>query len=177
MKRILLIALCLCSGVAFAAETETKKKTPTEELFELMRYEELSVESAIASFDGSIDQMKAQGVSPAAIAEVRKAARDLFQRIFGDPKLRQQTMAIYEKYYTPDEITELTGFYRTPLGRKSLAAMPSIMQDSMKLAMPLIQKEMPGFQQKVAEIVTKDKEKAAPLPTETEDLPEKPEKK
>ena len=54
----------------------------------------------------------------------------------------------------------MTEFYRTPLGQKNLAAMPSIMADSMNIAMPAVQKEMQGFQEKVAKIVEKHQKPA-----------------
>lgn len=153
MKTAISLALMLACGVLHAADPAPK--TPTQELLELMNYEDTSVESAMAAFDGFIDQMKANGVPAEAVGEIRKEARKMYVRIFSSPEVQKKYAELYEKHFTQDEILELTEFYRTPLGKKTLAAIPSILADSMKLAMPIVEKEMPAFQQKVGEIVEK----------------------
>ena len=39
---------------------------------------------------------------------------------------------IYDKYYSESEIRELTEFYQSALGKKVIATMPQIMQESMQ---------------------------------------------
>ena len=39
---------------------------------------------------------------------------------------------IYDKYYSESEIKELTEFYQSALGKKVIATMPQIMQESMQ---------------------------------------------
>jgi hypothetical protein len=153
MKTLLILATVLSCGVLHAADPAPK--TPTEELIDLMDSGDVTIESAMATFDGFIDQMKQNGIPAEAIGEIRKEARKMYVRIFSSPEIRKSFVELYEKHFTQDEIIELTEFYRTPLGKKTLAAMPSIMGDATKVAMPAIEKEMPAFQQKVAEIVEK----------------------
>ena len=150
MKPAVFVSLLFACATASAQE-----KSPTQTLLEVTRYEETAVESALAAFDGMIDQLKQQGVPAEAIGEVRAEARRLYERIFTGDELRKQTEELYSKHFTEDEILELTEFYRTPLGQKTLAATPAIMADVMKIAMPAIQKEMPGFQQTIGEIIEK----------------------
>jgi hypothetical protein len=38
---------------------------------------------------------------------------------------------IYEKYYTETDINQLITFYNSPIGKKMIATMPQIMQESM----------------------------------------------
>ncbi|MCW1914839.1 DUF2059 domain-containing protein [Luteolibacter sp. GHJ8] len=166
MKKLLSLALALACGVLHAADPAPK--SPTDELLELMDYENSSVETAMSTFDGFIDQMKANGVPAAAIGDIRKEARKMYVRIFSSPDVRKKFVELYDKHFTADEIVELTEFYRTPLGKKTLAAMPSIMTDAMKVAMPAVEKEMPAFQQKVGEIVEKHQAPAEEEP-EAED--------
>jgi hypothetical protein len=153
MKTLLILATVLSCGVLHAADSAPK--TPTEELIDLMDSGDVTIESAMATFDGFIDQMKQNGIPAEAIGEIRKEARKMYVRIFSSPEIRKSFVELYEKHFTQDEIIELTEFYRTPLGKKTLAAMPSIMGDATKVAMPAIEKVMPAFQQKVAEIVEK----------------------
>ena len=153
------LLLLLACGTLSAAEPAAPK-SPTEVLLDVMRYEEMTVDSAVAAFDGFIDQMKQQGVPKEAIGEIRDEARKMYLRTFATPGMRKKMVDLYNKHFNEEEILEMTEFYRTPLGQKTLAAMPSIAADSMAVAMPAIQKEMPAFQQKVAEIVEKHQKPA-----------------
>jgi len=47
--------------------------------------------------------------------------------------LIDQLVPIYAKHFTHEEINRLLEFYRTPVGRKVIDKMPSIMQESMSL--------------------------------------------
>ncbi len=40
---------------------------------------------------------------------------------------------VYEKHLTQDDIRQLIAFYRSPLGRKMIVAMPQITRDSMQI--------------------------------------------
>jgi hypothetical protein len=37
---------------------------------------------------------------------------------------------LYDKYFNEEELRQLVGFYRTPVGRKSIEVMPSLMQEA-----------------------------------------------
>jgi hypothetical protein len=169
MKAPIFLSLLLACVPLAAAEKEAPEKTATDVLLEVMHYEETSIDSALAAFDGMIDQMVQNGVPKEAIGEIRAEARVLFTKVHANPEMRRKTAELYEKHFTEDEIQEMTEFYRTPLGQKTLAAMPAIMNDAMKMGMSAVQNEMPAFQAKVAEIVGKHQKAAAPEKEEAEE--------
>ncbi len=39
-------------------------------------------------------------------------------------------LPLYDKYFSEEELREMLAFYRTPLGRKSIEVMPSLMQEA-----------------------------------------------
>ncbi len=39
-------------------------------------------------------------------------------------------LPLYDKYFSGEELREMLAFYRTPLGRKSIEVMPSLMQEA-----------------------------------------------
>ena len=41
------------------------------------------------------------------------------------------TVALYDKYFTNDEILGLIHFYETPVGQKAIQVLPSLVQESM----------------------------------------------
>src|SRR5690348_5299284 len=121
MKASIFFSLVLACSPLWAAE-KVVEKTATDELLDVMHYEETSIESAFAAFDGMIDQMREGGVPKEAIAEIRAEARELFTKVHTNPAMRRKTAELYEKHFTEDEIKEMTEFYLTPLGQKTLAS-------------------------------------------------------
>jgi hypothetical protein len=93
----------------------------------------------------------------AAQADLEKAIPGMMaaiQKLFSDPALlddfERETAAIYARNYTADEMRQLLAFYRSPVGAKTLATMPKVMQESMALS----QKIMVPRMGKVIEEVT-----------------------
>lgn len=160
MKAPIFLSLLFACGLACAAEKDAEKKTPTDELLEVMRFEEFAVETAVTTFDASIAQLKASGVPAAALPEIREEARKMFARIFGSPELKKKTAELYNQRFTPAEITELIKFYHTPLGQKALAATPAINAATTTMSMEAFKAESAAFQKKVTEIVAKHKKAA-----------------
>lgn len=84
---------------------------------------------------------------PDANAETMKGFRADYVRIVTERtgELMAETPAIYARHYTAAELRELIAFYRSPVGRKSLAVMPSIVGDMVRIAaarMPLVTAEI-----------------------------------
>ena len=44
--------------------------------------------------------------------------------------------AIYARHFSADELHQLAGFYRTPIGQKALKEMPAVMAESIAMIMP-----------------------------------------
>jgi uncharacterized protein len=71
---------------------------------------------------------------PQAVAAVTK--------VLEDPKLADEMMAeavpLYARYFTADELKQLATFYRTPVGKKSLQALPKLMGEAMQVGQRVI---------------------------------------
>jgi hypothetical protein len=39
-------------------------------------------------------------------------------------------LPLYDKYFSEEELRQMVAFYRTPVGRKTIAVMPSLMQEA-----------------------------------------------
>jgi len=53
------------------------------------------------------------------------------------------------KYYTLDELQQLTAFYKTPLGQKAIKIMPDVMQDVMGHMQLKIQRDLPAVMERL----------------------------
>jgi hypothetical protein len=56
---------------------------------------------------------------------------------------------IYHKFFTLEELKGLLAFYRTPLGRKLLSAMPQLVKESMAAGQKWGQLVAPELQKRV----------------------------
>ena len=59
--------------------------------------------------------------------------------------------AVYARYFTADEIRGLIAFYESSLGRKMVAAGPSVTQDKLKLALAWARERGPAMQKRIDE--------------------------
>lgn len=56
-----------------------------------------------------------------------------FQKEMSIEDLISRMIPVYEKYYTDEDIKKLIAFYQSPVGKKVIATMPEVMQESMQI--------------------------------------------
>ena len=61
----------------------------------------------------------------------KRFEQKLLQKLDFNAMVNEITVALFDKYYTLEEIRDLTSFYKTPTGQKSLKLMPTLMSDTM----------------------------------------------
>jgi hypothetical protein len=92
-----------------------------------------------------------ENVQDVMVNQVLTALKPMFSAAGNDPKARQMfnrfsdlvseefrridfmgtTIALYDKYFTNEEILGLVQFYETPLGQKATSVLPTLVQESM----------------------------------------------
>ena len=69
-----------------------------------------------------------------------------------DPKIVEESIdrmyPIYAKYYAPEEIRQITAFYKTPVGAKSLTIMPQVINESMQSGFAIFQPRLNALMEK-----------------------------
>lgn len=74
------------------------------------------------------------------------------QTIINDPKIVEESIErmypIYAKYYTPEEVRQITAFYKTPVGAKTLGVTPQIINESMQAGFSLFQPRVNAVMEK-----------------------------
>jgi uncharacterized protein len=83
-----------------------------------------------------IDELRKQEpISDRAIEVIKEVLAAEYVNTFqGADGLNAQLVAIYAKHFTRDDIRDLRAFYRSAIGRKAIAAMPQILQESTAAA-------------------------------------------
>jgi uncharacterized protein len=70
--------------------------------------------------------------------------------------MKQIFVTIYDKYYSLDDIQQLTQFYQSPLGQKLLAVQPQLAQDSVQAGARWGQMLQPEIQRRIKERLAKE---------------------
>jgi hypothetical protein len=70
---------------------------------------------------------------PAEAADMKQAVIDWFDQDFKWDDLKSQLADVYVKSFTEDELNQLATFYQTPLGQKTLSALPQVMKQGAVL--------------------------------------------
>jgi uncharacterized protein len=117
---------------AFPAQSEEKKINPAKEA-DIRKLLELTgatttMELTMQSMEKSIKPMLANSLPP---GDYREKLITLFFEKFHSKmdlqKLVDLAVPLYDKYYTDEDIRGLIQFYQTPLGKKTVKALPNLM--------------------------------------------------
>ena len=128
----LLVLLGLFSTASFGDELSPAKQADIKKLLEMTG--SLAVGKQMSTV--VVQQMTQM---------LRKARPDIPERVLGvipeevngviDENMNtfeQLVVSIYHKHFTHDEVKEMTRFYATPLGQKTIRVMPTLMNESLQ---------------------------------------------
>lgn len=157
IKGIVLGACLMLANAAAAQTLSPEHAAALEDYLTTVRYSAM-VSSSIRSmndyFRANLPEMLGRSIdgqaslSPdeklAAKSELPRIAEVIAretERYLSDPKLAMEmknvTMNVMARHFTPDEIREITAFYKTPIGAKVVNEMPQIMTEAMQASMQL----------------------------------------
>jgi hypothetical protein len=108
----------------------------------------------------SLMQMKAKGAPDDLVEAIHTEARNFFQENFNWETMKPKLAKLYADNYTEAELNDILVFYQTPTGQKTIAKMPSLMQQSMAMGMASVQANMPEFQRRVSTLIQDYQKKA-----------------
>ena len=124
------VALCV-SGAAAQESLTDAKRADIMQLMQVTGSAQLGLQFGDAMVKALTDNIKsARPDIPSRMVEiVRDEVIKLLQQQVG--VLLDQVVPVYAQQFTHQEIKELLQFYGTPLGRKVIQVMPTILQQSM----------------------------------------------
>ena len=159
MKKFLLafatvLALAGTAPSYAAPANDPQVTAAVKQMFEAMRYREIMTamyKQMEASIPANIRKTTTAAVNadmhldPAAkkarLAEMERrlpavsaAVRTLFQDPTVTDDILEAMVPVYARHYTLDEVRQLSAFYKTPVGHKSLVVMPQLMAESMAVS-------------------------------------------
>lgn len=118
-KSLLILSFCVVSLSANAQTTSKSQKI--NQLLEITGSGKLGIQvmnQMMSSFKTSY-------------SKVNEQFWEDFKNEIKAEDLENMIIPIYDKYYTESDIDQLIAFYNSPIGKKMIATMPQVMQESM----------------------------------------------
>jgi hypothetical protein len=118
---------------------EASHRKAVDSLFALMGMENV--------LNQSIDQMLAMQVQQnPAIAQFQPQMKAFLNKYMSWASLKDDMAKIYMAEFSESELNELSKFYQTPLGKKTIQKMPALMAKGAEIGQKRVQDHMPELQ-------------------------------
>ncbi|HEV3409207.1 MAG TPA: DUF2059 domain-containing protein [Chthoniobacterales bacterium] len=138
----LLLALGVLISAPAALADEKSHREATEQLLNLMDMEKVMAQS--------VDQMLAIQVKQnPAMGQFEGQMRAFLGKYMSWASVKEDMIKIYMTEFTEPEIKELIAFYQTPVGKKTVQKLPSLLQKSAELSQQRMQQHLPELQQAI----------------------------
>jgi hypothetical protein len=141
----------------------------SRELFEAMNYRVMMTGMMQQMSQGMAQSMRAGAEAsinsdPKMNAKQKKQALDKMaaelpgvvskmQGVMNDPgmidDILAETVPLYARTFSADELKQITAFYRTPIGAKMLASMPQLMAQGMQIGQQVVMRRIGPLMQKL----------------------------
>lgn len=140
MRHLLLVLTCaiVLAATSVRADDASHRKA-TLELFQQMDMAKVLNASMEAS-------LQVQVQSNPAIARYEPQLRAFFAKYMSWESIQDDFTKLYMKAFNESEMKQLVAFYKTPVGKKALSEMPSLMQQGAQLGMERVQAHMDELQ-------------------------------
>ncbi|NVO84712.1 DUF2059 domain-containing protein [Hymenobacter terrestris] len=159
MKRtFLLLAAAMVLALPASAQTTTTAPAATQLSVGHRRAAEalLTATNSEQNITLNIDQMlAAQLAQNPSIKAVEPEMRSFFAKYMSWASLKEEMVQLYANAFTEKELQELTKFYQTPIGRKTIEQLPQITAASMEIGQRRVKEHLPELQQAIAEKMKK----------------------
>jgi hypothetical protein len=135
----LILVSILAASPLFATEPNPSKeqRAQIDKLFAAMNLDTMMRDSMNAMFEQVEKQyLSGAGDDEEALAEAKERFaffREHAAKIDFGGEFREACTRLYAKYFTAQELSDLTAFYTSDTGRKSIKVMPEMMQEAMQV--------------------------------------------
>ncbi|MDP9004800.1 MAG: DUF2059 domain-containing protein [Verrucomicrobiota bacterium] len=129
---------------AVARADEASHRKAAESLLSMMNMD--------AVMGSAIDQMLAMQIKQnPAIAPYEAEMKAFLKKYMSWEGLKDDMIKIYADEFTEAELGELSAFYQTPLGKKTLQKMPTLMAKGAELGQRRVQEHLPELTAAISE--------------------------
>jgi hypothetical protein len=144
-RALLAFALCVSAfALPALALAQQPARTQAAALLDELDMQATLDQTIVVTLDA---QIKAQP----QLAPYRQTMLDFFRKYMSYESLKPDMIKIYEEAFTEQELSELRAFYSTPVGRKSLAVVPSLMGKGAEMGQKRVEEHLPELAKMIQE--------------------------
>lgn len=158
MNRIgmVIAGLLLSVTVATGARADEKShRAAIQEFFAIAQMDTLMQRSIDAALNSQIQ------VNP-QLKPYEAKMRQFLAKYMSWKSLQEDFTTMYMKAFTEDEFKQIVAFYKTPVGKKSLQQMPTLLEQGAAIGAKRVQDHMPELQKMLEEGPAKTGSTASP---------------
>lgn len=151
MKHKIFLAVGLAAFLAFESHSsadEASHRAAVEKLFATMNMEKTHA----ASLESILQQ---QVRANPAMGMLQNTMREFLNKYMSWAVLKDDMVKLYKEAFSEAEIGELNKFYESPVGKKSIEQMPTLMGKGMGLAQERMKDHLPELQAALKEAAEK----------------------
>jgi hypothetical protein len=158
------LAACARPGPAAVAPVAHEGPWPaqldhasTPETHRLAVYELLTVMHMQEQLSSTLDIfLNSQLEANPNIRPFEAVMRTFLMKYLSLDAIREPMAALYMARFSELDIVQITSFYRTPLGQRSVSEFPKMMEEGSKLGRRLVEAHMPELQQMILDQIQRD---------------------
>lgn len=164
MKRPLLLLLLSASAIFAQAEPSAEALNAAKELTKTLGLDKQH-EAGLATMTPMIENLaKRLQLDEKEANQLRETYREWFTKDLDQVKLREEVTKLYAQTFSAGELKQLNDFYLSPIGQKTVKAMPEIMQKSAALGMQEAQSKQALLQARLQPFIQKAQQQAPGQP-------------
>ncbi len=164
MKRPLLLLLLSASAIFAQAEPSAEALNAAKELTKTLGLDKQH-EAGLATMTPMIENLaKRLQLDEKEANQLRETYREWFTKDLDQVKLREEVTKLYAQTFSAEELKQLNDFYLSPIGQKTVKAMPEIMQKSAALGMQEAQSKQALLQARLQPFIQKAQQQAPGQP-------------
>lgn len=152
MKKILVLILMLIVFPGFAQAGSDKRMEAAVRLLDALRMQDLLQKSIEQTLEIQMQQ------NP-EMQPYRKTMMEFFQKYMSYESMKDEMAAMYAEAFDEHELSQLTEFYLSPVGRKTMLKMSELMAKGARIGMSRVQSNLGELQ----EMIRKESERIQKL--------------
>jgi hypothetical protein len=142
MKTIKVLAFTAMLAWGQAVWADDASKAEAEALLAVMGMDKVLDESMTQMLEMQVQQNPSLEPYKAIMAE-------FLAKHMSYESMKPEIVEVYAEAFTAQELKEITAFYKTPTGQKTIETMPVLMQKGAQMAMARVQQNLPELQNKI----------------------------
>ena len=136
-------------------------------LIEVVNTRDTMRNAFISSVDALASAAPGGKLPPEELAEMKDATKFWFNEELNWTELNSELEDAFVKAFTEDELNQLTAFYQTPLGQKTLTQLPVIMRQAMAIGQKFAVSKQALWKARLEKIDEKYRSASTPAATST----------